>query len=76
MNAELIELTKNEYEENLTEMFDSIIIGYLTFNAGKIVRELDPIAFEQGMSEEPERWGCTECNNIYDNEDEAEECCK
>lgn len=76
MNAELIEKTEDEYEEYLTEIFGSITIGYLIFDAGKIVRELDPIVFRCGMSDLDEEWRCNECNRIYDNKEEAEDCCK
>jgi len=52
------------------------MVGYLTFDTGKIVRELDPIAFRCGIEELDEEWRCGECNNVYNNEKEAENCCK
>ena len=76
MNARQIELTEEQYEELLNDCYGSVQIGWLTFDAGRIVRELDPTAFRCGMSEEPEQWQCSECDSIYETEEEAEECCK
>lgn len=39
------------YEETLDEVYDDVKIGELTFSAGDIVRNLDPIAFRCGVSD-------------------------
>ena len=41
----------DEYEELLDEVYPDVQIGDLTFTAGRIVRELDPIAFRVGVSD-------------------------
>jgi len=76
MNAKLIKKTEDGYEEYLTNIYGFIMVGYLTFDTGKIVRELDPIAFRCGIEELDEEWRCGKCNNVYNNEKEAENCCK
>ena len=41
----------DEYEELLDELYEEVQIGDLTFTPGRIVRELDPIAFRVGVSD-------------------------
>lgn len=43
--------TEEAYEEQLDEISGEIQIGNLTFSAGQIVKELDPIAFRCGMAD-------------------------
>jgi len=43
---------ENEYEEYLTEIYGTVKFGCLEFDAGKIIRELDEIAFRVGMGDE------------------------
>ena len=74
--AELIEIDEREYQEKLTEIYGTINICGMTFDAGYALKELDPTAFRCGMADEPEQWKCTECDTIHDSEEEAEECCK
>ena len=57
--AEVIELTDadyadcaDRYEEMITELYDTVSIGELTWDAGRVLRELDPIAFRCGVSDE------------------------
>ena len=76
MPAELIELTEEEFEEILNETYGTVEICGQTRDAGTVLKEIDPTAFNCGMADEPEQWKCTECNSIYDSEEEAEECCK
>lgn len=76
MNAYLKKLTENEYEKYLNEIYSEIKIGYLTFSPGKIVRKLDPVAFRCGISAMDEKWICSYCEMEYDNETEAENCCR
>lgn len=76
MNAIQIELTEEKYEEFLNLIYDEINIGSFTFEPGRILRELNPAAFRCGMAEELEQWQCSECDQIYENQDNAEECCK
>ena len=46
-----MEYTEDEFEEYITEIFGTFKIGTLTFDAGKILRELDPIVFRCGFAD-------------------------
>ena len=57
--AEVIELTDaddagygDRFEEMITELYDTVSIGELTWGAGHVLRELDPIAFRCGVADE------------------------
>ena len=57
--AEVIELTDadnadyaDRFEELITEVYDTVSIGELTWDAGRVLRELDPIAFRCGVADE------------------------
>lgn len=76
MKAELKERTDEELEEEITEMFGTFTIGCCEFDAGRILHELDPIAFNCSVADMPDVWECSECGTEYDNEAEAEECCQ
>lgn len=76
MKAKQIELTEEQYEQMITDIYGTFKIGCCEFDAGRILKELDPIAFNVGMSDEPEKWECGECNKEYETEEDAEECCK
>lgn len=76
MNAKLKEISEDDYEGYLTETFGTVKFGFLEFDAGRIIRELDPTAFRCGIADEPEVWLCGECDDEHETEDEAEECCK
>lgn len=76
MNAIQIELTDDEYEQMLTDIYGTISICGLEYEAGYALRELDPTAFSCRMADEPEKWKCSECDAEFDNEEEAEECCQ
>lgn len=39
-------------EETLNDCYEPLTVGYMTFEAGRVVRELDPIAFRQCVLEE------------------------
>ena len=78
MNAYLKEMTEEEYEEQLNEIYGEVEICGMTFDSGRVLKELDPIAFNCGMSDvssEYDKWICGECEEEYDTEEEAEECC-
>jgi len=70
----LKELDEEAYEELLTEIYGTVKVGNLEWDAGSIVREMDPIAFRCGMAEEPEVWLCDECGAEYETEQEAKDC--
>ena len=77
MNAQLVEMTEDEYEEYLDEIYpDGVNICGMTYSAGQTLRKVDSIAFRCSMSDMPNRWKCDSCDCTYDDEDEAENCCK
>lgn len=51
-NCSCIACDEDTYEEYLTECLGEIQVGNLVFDAGRIIRELDPIAFRCGMADE------------------------
>ena len=82
MNAKPInkELTEDEYEDTLNEIYGTVEVCGMTFDSGRILRELDPTAFVCGQVDyeselAPKEWACSVCGVVFDNEDEAEKCC-
>ncbi len=43
------EVSEDEYEEFLNEIYPEVEIGELTFYPGQIIKNLDPIAFRCGL---------------------------
>ena len=76
MRARLVEKSEEEYEEMLNEIYGEVTICGMAMDQGRILRELDPVAFRCGLSDEPEQWECDECNTVHDTEEEATECCE
>lgn len=82
MNALKIykELTDEEYESYLNEIYPTVNVCGYEYDPGRALRLLDPIAFNVGKREhennQEEVWECTECNSEFDNENDANECCK
>jgi hypothetical protein len=75
MNAQEIELTDNEFELLLNERHSEVDICGIIYAAGYALRNIDPTAFDVALADEPTRWKCDECDQEYDEESEAEECC-
>lgn len=76
-----IEMTDDEYEEFLNDIFKPISICGIIFSAVRILREMGPIAFHCGKSDEESDRGytytCGICGTEYENdEDSAADCCK
>ena len=71
---------KAMYDDMLNECSGEIKIGSLTFDASRIVEELDPTAYRCGFNDYidglDERWECPVCNKIHDNEEDATYCCQ
>lgn len=60
------------YEETLNEVYDDVEIGNLSFSAGDIVRNLDPVAFRCGVSD----WSSEEfeeIGNVYARKDDYDD---
>jgi len=75
MNAKEIEVTKEAYDGWLDEIYPPLEIGYLTFDASRVLKELDPIAYRCGMADISKQWACSECRSVYETKEDAEECC-
>jgi len=76
MNAKLKEVDDRDFENQLNDQFGEVDICGLRYGAGTALREVDPTAFRCAMSDEPQVWICDECGAEYEDEDEANECCK
>jgi ribosomal protein S27AE len=74
------EMTDEEYQDFLTGVFGEIDVCGFKYDAGYVLKELDPTAFRCGKVDEESEHGdtfkCGECGEIYDDEDDAEACCK
>ena len=76
MKVNEITITEKEYEEMLDDTYGTVEICGMTFNSGEALKELDPIAFDCGLSDLLIRYECGECSTVFEDSDEAEECCK
>jgi hypothetical protein len=78
MNAELVELNEKEYENFLNEIYEDVNICEYNMSQGTILKKCDPIAFNTRLNNynaSNKEWRCTECESIYDYEEDANECC-
>ncbi len=77
MNISEVEKDEEDFIESLNDIYGMINICGYEYEAGRILREIDPIAFQCGLSDQPLQYQCGECNKIYeeDDQDAAEECC-
>ena len=55
---------EDAHEEYLNDIYGTVKIGSFEFDAGRIFRELDPIAFSCGMSEIEDNL-CEECKKDF-----------
>ncbi len=73
------EMSDDEYRDMLTELYGTVSICGMTFDAGYALEQLDEVAFRCGKSdyesEQPSSWECGECGESFDDEEDAEECC-
>jgi len=77
MNAKFIEYTDDEHETFLNAIYDIVSICGYKKEQGTILRQCDYIAFRESLRNfESDKWICTECDTIYDNQEDAEDCCK
>ena len=74
--AEVIELTdaddvdyEDRFEEWITEIYGTVSIGELTWDAGAVLREMDPIAFRCEVTDETAEVDL----NDYPSDDEGED---
>ena len=48
--------TEESYEELIDEISEEVKIGSLTYSPGRVLKEVDPIAFRCGMADESDRY--------------------
>jgi hypothetical protein len=69
-----------EYDDFLDEVSGDVQIGILSYSASQVLKEVDPIAYRCGFSDwldsMPRPWKCEECDETYETEEKAEECCQ
>ena len=76
MANQIEKYTDDEFEDYLNEIYGEVTIAGIKIDAGRILREMDPIAFDCAKNERDEFvWECEDCGEVYDTEEEAEECC-
>lgn len=76
MRAKEVEKDEKQFEERLNDIWGTVQICGYTFDQGTALKELDPTAFDCALSDEPIQWECDECGEVFDDEDDADECCK
>lgn len=78
MNAYQKEITDEDYKDVINDLCPVVEIGCLTFSPGDILYELDNVAFncDKIDYESTLPYICGNCEAEYDDEAEAEECCK
>lgn len=75
MNAIEIEMSDDDLEKELNDLYGSVDVCGMTMNAGYVLREMDPIAFRCAKLDKDSQYMCSECDTVYDSEEMAEECC-
>ena len=78
MNAQPKELTNEEFIDILNKDYGVINICRIKYNAGNILKEIDPITYEQektNYEDSMQIFICEECDQEFDSEEDAEECC-
>ena len=84
MNAKVIEfdIDTTEAEEEYDGALDgcgTVSAGGMEFYPSDILKNCDPIAYRCGMIDHfdgRESYECGECGEVFDDDDEAEECCE
>jgi len=78
MNVTEVDKDEDQFQYELDEQHELIVVFGQKYGAGYVLRELDPTAFRCALSDRPIQYECGECSRVYeeDEADEAEECCK
>ena len=80
-----IEIQKDKFESDddfeayLDEIYGTVSICGLEYNAGHALKEIDPTAFDVAMADEQETtvvWECPICSIEWDDEENALYCCQ
>ena len=81
MEAKCIEyeIDDDEFRDYLDGIFGDVDVCGFTYGPGYALQELDPTAFRCAKldyeSEHGNMWQCSKCDEVYDTEAEAEDCC-
>lgn len=81
MNATKYEynLSDEEFIDILDDIYGDVKICGMSYSSGRALLKLDQIAFNCARADYEttldDQWECSECGEVYDNEDDAEECC-
>lgn len=75
MKVEEVEITEDEYEEYLNDLFGTIEVCGYKYDSGTLLKQVDSIAFNCGVTEFPIEYKCGICGTVYSDEDKAEDCC-
>ena len=76
MNIYEKETSEQEMIERLNEIYGTIKICGMTFDAGYALKKLDPTALRCAIADEPIIYVCGECQAEFEDKGEAEDCCK
>jgi len=78
------EISDEEYEQVLNEVYGVVKLGHFEWDAGYLIREMDPTAFRCGKADyedtlEPEKVACDMCGDDFEEEEledyRDESCC-
>ena len=68
-----------EVEDDLNQRSGEVEVCGMVFESGRILKELDRVAFDQYSNDSMRWYQCGVCDKIYrddDAEEEARECCQ
>ncbi len=71
--------TEEDYDDFLDEISGDVVIGSLRYSASRVLKEIDPIAYNVGFSDFQEYedvYVCPLCDTEHEDEDDAMYCCQ
>jgi DNA-directed RNA polymerase subunit RPC12/RpoP len=79
MRAKEVEAKEVDYCDYIDECYGEVEVCGYKYPSSQVLQEVDPIAFRVGFSDwssENQKYKCDECGEEFDNESDAEDCCK
>jgi len=70
LEEEVRAYVEDNYDEILDEVYDEVKLGSLTFYASRIIKELDPIAYNCGIEDEFDYF-FSEAKDKFENENDG-----
>lgn len=77
------ELNDREFVKILDDIYGDVTICGMKYSSGRALLELDETAFTcarndytDGLDKDTPVWICDKCDEKFDNEEDAEACCK